>query len=229
MIKPWRVKNWVIPEVTPEFVMRMEAVLDEYEKPYDPDYPVVNLDESPKQLIGETRSGFTDKHGVEHIDYEYQRNGVRDLYMIVEPKGGRRQVLVRQNHNQVTYAHIIAHISESMYPEAKQITIIEDNLSAHKLSALYQIYPAEKARKIIKRIRIVRTPAHGSWLNVAESELSVLTRQGLSNRIATEQLLKQQVNDWYKKRNDNCAQIQWTFTTKDARVKLKHLYPKFNH
>ena len=148
--------------------------------------------------------------------------------MIVEPKGGKREVLVKQNHNQITYARVIAHIAESMYPNAKQITIIEDNLSAHKLSALYNIYPPHRARQIIKRIRIVRTPAHGSWLNVAESELSVLTRQGLSNRIATEQQLQQEVNNWYETRNDKCTTIQWCFTTKDARIKLKHLYPKFN-
>jgi hypothetical protein len=206
----------------------MEAVLDEYEKPYDPDCPVVCLDESPKQLIGEARNGFTDRYGVEHVDYEYTRNGVRDLYMIVEPKGGKRQVLVKPNHNQVTYAQVIAHIAESMYPRAKQITVIEDNLSAHKLSALYQLYPPEKARQIIKRIQVVRTPAHGSWLNVAESELSVLTRQGLSKRVDNEDQLQQQVSDWYQTRNDKHTKIQWAFTTKDARIKLKHLYPKFN-
>lgn len=154
----------------------MEAVLDVYERPYNKDYPVVNLDESPKQLISEVRDKFIDSKGIIHENFKYTREGVADIYMIVEALGGRREVHVENDHSSKTYGKIIAHIAEQMYPAAKKITLIEDNLSAHKLSALYELYEPERARNIIKRIEVVRTPKHGSWLNIAECELSVLTR-----------------------------------------------------
>lgn len=216
----------MIPEASADFVCQMEQVLDVYQRPYDPDNPVVNLDESPRQLISEVREGFTDSHGVEYFDYEYAREGVVDLYMILEAKAGRREVLVKDNHNRFSYAEAIIHIAEEMYSEAKQITLVEDNLSAHKLSALYEVLPADRARSIVERIEVVRTPKHGSWLNVAELELNVLTRQGLPRRVATKEALRQQVAAWYEKRNDKAATVDWQFTTRDARIKLKRLYPK---
>lgn len=157
----------------------MENVLTVYERPNDLSHPVVNLDESPKQLIGQTRPTFTDSKGVIHEGYEYKRNGVVDMYMISEALAGRREALVKNNHKAVTYAEVIAHIAENMCPEAEKITIAEDNLSAHKLSALYEIFPAEKARTVINRLEIVRTPKHGSWLNIAENELSILIKHGI--------------------------------------------------
>ena len=216
----------MIPEASADFVCQMEKVLDVYARPYDPDHPVVNLDESPRQLISEVREGFTDRQGVEYFDYEYAREGVADLYMILEAKAGRREVLVKDNHNRFSYAEAIIHIADEMYPEAEKITLVEDNLSAHKLSALYEVLPPARARAIIERIEVVRTPKHGSWLNVAELELSVLTRQGLPRRVATKEALRQQVEAWYGQRNDKATRVDWQFTTRDARIKLKRLYPK---
>lgn len=205
----------------------MEAVLDVYERPYDPLFPVVNLDESPKQLISEVRKRFTDSHGVLHEDYEYSREGVADMYMIVEALAGRREVHIEDNHDRLIYAKIIAHIVENMYRDAIRITVIEDNLSAHKLSALYELFEAQRARNIIKKLEIVRTPKHGSWLNIAESELSVLIRQGLKKRTPDRKTLEADSKAWYEKRNNKNAKVNWQFRTKDARIKLKRLYPTF--
>lgn len=205
----------------------MEQVLDVYERPYDADYPVVNLDESPKQLIGQVYQPFIASDGTRYQDYEYVRNGTASLYMIVEALGAYREVLVRPNHNAQTYAEVIVHIAQDLYPNAKRITLIEDNLSAHKLSALYEIMPPQQARQIIRRIEVVRTPKHGSWLNIAECELSVLTRFGLKDRTATFEELEHDASAWYMQRNQAQSRVNWQFTTQDARIKLQHLYPQF--
>lgn len=205
----------------------MEAVLDVYERPYDPFYPVVNLDESPKQLISEVRQSFVDSQGVIHQDYEYSREGVAQMYMIIEALAGRREVHIEDDHSSQTYAKIIAHIAEQMYPHAKRITIVEDNLSAHKLAALYEIFEPQRARSIIKRIQIVRTPKHGSWLNIAESELSILIRHGLKKRTPDKKMLERDAKAWYQRRNEKEKKVNWRFRTKDARIKLKRLYPIF--
>lgn len=215
----------MIPEVGPDFVYRMEEVLDVYEQPYDANHPVVCLDESPKQLIGELRESFTDEHGVEHVDYEYTREGTADLYMVVEPLAGRREVLVKDQHTRLDWAQVVAHVVEQMYPTAKKITLVQDNLSAHKTSAFYELFEPERARAIVKKLDCVFTPKHGSWLNIAEIELSVLTRQGLKPRVANKKELEQQVRAWYETRNGKRSQVDWQFTTKKARTKLKRLYP----
>lgn len=207
----------------------MEQVLDVYERPYNPLYPVVNLDESPKQLISETRKKFMDSKGVVHQDYEYKREGVVDMYMIVEALAGRREVHIKENHSGLTYAKIIAYIVEQMYSDAIKVTIVEDNLSAHKLACLYELYDPQRARNIIKKLEVVRTPKHGSWLNIAESELSVLIRQGIKKRTPNKQELETQVKAWYQKRNDKLSKVNWQFRTKDARLKLKNLYPSFQN
>jgi len=205
----------------------MEQVLDVYERPYDPLYPVVNLDESPKQLISETRKKFMDSQGVIYEDYEYKREGVADMYMIVEALAGRREVHIEDDHSGLTYAKIIAHIVEQMYKDAIKVTIVEDNLSAHKLACLYELYEPQRARNIIKKLEIIRTPKHGSWLNIAESELSVLIRQGIKKRTPSKVALEKDVKAWYERRNEKQSKVNWQFRTKDARVKLKNLYPSF--
>jgi len=210
-----------------DFVHRMESVLDVYQRPYDKTHPVLCLDESPKQIISATKKSYMGKDGVQYEDYEYKRKGVKSMYMVVEPLGEYREVHIEDDHKSKTYASIIKSLAETTYKEAKKITIVEDNLSAHKLSALYEIMPPQKAREIIKRIEIVRTPKHASWLNIAECELSVLTRCGLKSRIEDANELCQQVQDWCSYRNKKQKGVDWQFTTKDARIKLKKLYPTY--
>ncbi len=176
----------------------MEAVLDVYKRPYDAAHPVVNLDESPFQLVSESRQGFTNHQGVAHLDYEYKREGVVDLSMICEPLAGQRHVLVKPSHDRLCWAETVAFIAEQLHPLAQKITIVQDNLSAHQPSALYELFPAQQARKMLKRIEFVHTPKHGSWLNVAEPgagaiELSVLKRVGLAKPIADRLTLQQQL------------------------------------
>ena len=203
----------------------MEGVLDVYSRAYDPRFPVVNLDETTKQLLSEMRQTFTDSKGIVYQDYQYCREGVADIYMIVEALGGRREVLIENDHTSHTYAKVVAHIVEQMYPDAEKITLIEDNLSAHKLSALYEIFEPQRARSIIEKLEVVRTPKHGSWLNIAECELSVLTRQALKERIPDQKTLEEIVKAWYQKRNEKQKKVDWQFKNKDARIKLKRLYP----
>ena len=198
--------------------------MDVYARAYDPRFPVVNLDETTKQLLSEQRQIFTDSKGVVYQDYQYCREGVADIYMIVEALGGRREVLIENDHTSHTYAKVVAHIVEQMYPDAEKITLIEDNLSAHKLSALYEIFEPQRARSIIEKLEVVRTPKHGSWLNIAECELSVLTRQALKERIPDQKTLEEIVKVWYQKRNEKQKKVDWQFKNKDARIKLKRLY-----
>lgn len=203
----------------------MEAVLDIYARPYDPARPVVCLDEARKQLVSEKREPFTGADGVLYVDYEYKREGVASLYMVCEPLGGWREVLVKENQDRLTWARVVARLVEEVYPEAERITLVQDNLSAHTTSALYEVFAPERARSILRRLEIVPTPVHGSWLNIAEVELSVLSRQGLSHRIATPAQLEREVRSWYGSRNGKQRGVDWQFTTADARVKLKRLYP----
>ena len=203
----------------------MEQVLDVYARPYDPLRPVVCLDETRKQLISEVRQGFTDTQGVVHVDYEYKREGTRTLYMLSEPLSGYRKVLVKENQDRLTWARVVAHLVEDLYSAAESITLVQDNLSAHTVSALYEIFAPERARRIVGKLELVFTPVHGSWLNMAEIELSVLVRQGLSRRIATALELERTVAAWYQARNGKQRGVDWQFTTTDARVKLKRLYP----
>jgi hypothetical protein len=203
----------------------MEEVLDVYARRYNPNNPVVCFDESPKQLISECRTPFIDSKGIKYTDYEYKREGTVDLYMIAEPLGGRREVVVKDKHTRLDWAAVIAYIAEQMYPSAEKITLVQDNLSAHKKSALYEIFTPERARVIIERIEFVNTPKHGSWLNIAECELSVLTRQALNGRTSSKDEMIKKVANWYEARNKNISKVDWQFTTKNARVKLKRLYP----
>lgn len=215
----------MIPTVDVDFVCAMEAVLDVYERPYDKDHPVVGLDESPQQIISQVRTGFTDSKGVEYEDYEYKREGVADIYAVCEPLTGQRKIFVKDNHNRLSWAQVICVVAREMFPEAEKITIVEDNLAAHKPSALYEILPAEQAREILRRLEFVPTPKHGSWLNVAEIELNLLKRNGLAKRVGSREELEKQATEYETARNKKEVKINWQFTSKDARIKLKRLYP----
>jgi hypothetical protein len=215
----------VIPEATAEFVCAMEEVLDVYEQPYDEQHPVVCLDESPHQLISETRDSFVDSKGVEHVDYEYRRAGVADLFMITEPKAGKRCVQIKDSHDSHQWAQVIAFIVEELYASATQITLVQDNLTAHRKAALYEVFEPERARNILRRLHFTFTPKHGSWLNIAEIELSVLNRVALKQRIGTKQQLQKQIDEYLNEKNKATTPINWQFTTKKARTKLNKLYP----
>ncbi|MGE0082851.1 MAG: IS630 family transposase [Desulfococcaceae bacterium] len=218
-------KSWIIPETGADFVCAMEDILEVYERPYNEKNPVICFDESPRQLIGEKREPYVDGQGVEHIDYEYIRNGTADLFMICEPLGGRREVFVKDRHTRLEWAEVIRYMAEDMYPDTEKLTLIQDNLSAHKRSVLYEIMEPGRARGILNRIEFVFTPKHGSWLNIAEIELSVLTRQALKRRVGNKDELEQRITEWYEERNRNLKTVDWQFRTKDARIKLKRLYP----
>ncbi len=224
-MKPWQVKSWIIPEAGADFVCATEDILEVCERPYNENNPIICFDESPRQLIGEKREPYIDEQGVEHIDYEYTRNGTADLFMISEPLGGRREVLVKEQHTRLEWAETIRYIAEDMYPDAEKLTLIQDNLSSHKRSALYEIMEPERARTILNRIEFVFTPKHGSWLNIAEIELSVLIRQGLKRRVENKEELKRRITEWYEERNRNESKADWQFKTKDAGIKLRRLYP----
>jgi transposase len=203
----------------------MEDVLEVYALPYDEEHPVVCFDESPKQLVKELRAPYMDDQGVKYEDSEYERAGAAEIFMIVEPLGGRREVFVEDDHTGITWAEKMVYIVEQMYPNAEKVTIVMDNLSSHKKSNLYKILEPAKARAILKKINFVYTPKHGSWLNIAECELSVLSRQAVDRRFADKEELKTQVEQWAKDRNKAQKGVDWQFKTEDARVKLKRLYP----
>ncbi len=202
----------------------MEEVLEVYQRPYDPLHPVVCLDEARRQLVSETRHSFT-QDGVVHIDYEYRREGVVEVFMVCEPLGGQRQVEVTESHTSHEWAKVVGKIVEEWWADADRITLLQANLSAHRKAALYEVFTPERARSILRKIDFIFTPKHGSWLNVAEIELSILSRQGLTQRVASQAEFAQQVQDWVTRRNDKSSVVDWHFTTEDARIKLKRLYP----
>ena len=216
----------MISEASAEFVCAMEEVLDVYERPYDPDAPVVCLDESPYQLISETRPGFIDSQGVKHVDYEYKREGVAEIYMVAEPKAGKRFIELADSHDSHHWARVVAQIAEKLYGEAERITLVQDNLSAHRKAALYEVFDAGRARSILRRIEFVYTPRHGSWLNMAEIELSVLKRVALKQRMESRAKLQKQIRAYLREKNSVPKAVNWQFKTKNARIKLKKLYPK---
>jgi hypothetical protein len=206
----------------------MEDVLDLYETPYDPARPVVCFDESPKQLIGEVREPMPPQPGTPaRQDTEYQRNGVRDLMMICEPKRGWREVLVMERRTKVEFALCMRHIVQS-YPDAEVIRVVLDNLNTHKAASFYEAFPAEEARAIARKIEFHYTPKHGSWLNIAEIELAVLSNMCLSQRIADEETLRREVETNVRERNAKAAPVKWRFTTQDARRKLARMYPRLS-
>jgi hypothetical protein len=204
----------------------MEDVLEVYQRPHDPSHPVVCLDETSKQLISEIRVPIPAKPGrpARH-DYEYARNGTANLFMLFAPLEGWRNVTVTDHHAAVDYAHLLKDLSDSHFPGASKIVLVQDNLSTHKPASLYEAFPAPEARRLVERFQWHYTPKHGSWLNMAESELSVLSRQCLDQRIPDKQTLTREVAAWQARRNKHNTKADWQFTAADARVKLKHLYP----
>jgi hypothetical protein len=203
----------------------MELVLDVYKTPYNKHFPVVCMDESPKQLIKQTRIPIPRKPGSEtKEDYEYARNGVAQIFMANEPLKGKRFVKVLQTKTKRHWAQFIKEISDK-YPKAKKIRLVMDNLNTHKPAALYETFPPEEAKRLWDRFEFIYTPKHGSWLNMAEIELNVLMGQCLKRRIEDMSTIRDEVEAWQQNRNNKKASINWQFNTVDARVKLKRLYP----
>ena len=206
----------------------MEDVLEVYKRPYDPQRPVVCLDETSKQLVGETRVPLPAAPGQpRRIDYEYERRGTANLFMVFEPLAGKRRVHVTERRTAIDFAHVIRKLVDEDYAVADQIVLVLDNLNIHKLASLYEAFEPTEARRLFERLEIHYTPKHGSWLNMAETELSVLATQCLNRRIDNSKLLAREVRAWEQARNRNKCRIDWRFTTKDARIKLKRLYPSF--
>jgi DDE superfamily endonuclease len=204
----------------------MEDVLEVYQRPHDADYPLVCVDETSKQLISETRVPVKAKSGrPARQDYEYKRNGTANIFMMFAPLEGWRHVDVTDRHTAVDYAHILKDLSDRHFPKAKKITLMQDNLNTHKPASLYEAFPPAEARRLVERFEWHYTPKHGSWLNMAESELSVLSGQCLDQRIPDKQILTEEVAAWQRSRNKKHTKADWHFTTADARVKLKRLYP----
>jgi len=205
----------------------MEDVLEVYAREYNPEFPVVCMDESSIQLIGEVQLPISAAPGHPRlVDEEYVRNGVASIFLEVEPLGSKRQVDITEQRTRIDWAYFIRDMLEERYPNAKKVVLVLDNLNTHGLPSLYAAFPPETARKLAERLEIHYTPKHGSWLNIAEIELSVLKRQCLSDRIPEISKLRSEVTAWNTDRNSRQTKVDWHFTTEDARIKLKRLYPK---
>jgi len=207
----------------------MEDVLAVYKRPYDPTRPMVCLDETSKQLIGEVARPARAAPGqVARYDYEYVRNGVANLFMISEPLAGRRAVKVTDRRTKKDYAECLREISDEFYPEAEKIVLVQDNLNTHSPASLYETFAPEEAKRLADRFEVHYTPKHGSWLDMAETELGILGRQCLSRRIDNIGDLRQEVKAWEVARNSAGTKVNWQFTTADARMKLTKLYPSLD-
>lgn len=203
----------------------MERVLDVYKQPYDKDYPVICMDESPKQLIEEVASTPISPGQEARVDYEYIRHGMINIFIANEPLKGNRLVEVTEFKTKKDWARFVKRISDEMCPEAKKIKLVMDNFKTHDASAFYEMFQPEEAKRLMDRFEFVFTPKHGSWLNMAEMELHVLNGQCLNRRIDSMEKIITEVNAWQDYRNNKNSKINWQFTTKDARIKLKRLYP----
>ena len=218
----------IAPEANASFVANMEDVLEVYQRPHDPRRPLVCLDETSKQMIVETRMPVAAAPGRKaRHDYEYQRNGVANLFMLFAPLEGWRCVSVTDRHAAADYAEVLKDLSDVHFPGAAKIVLVQDNLSTHTPASLYAAFPAAQARRLAERFEWHYTPKHGSWLDMAESELGVLASQCLDRRMPDKQTLIDEVAAWQDNRNKHHAKADWQFTTADARIKLKRLYPQF--
>jgi len=221
------VVSWIIPpKQNSQFVAQMEQVLDIYKRPYNADFPVVCMDESPKQLIKETRVPIAMKPGSDaRIDFEYERCGVANIFIATEPLKGKRFVEVTKQRTKLDWAMFIKRIADEWFKKEKKIILIMDNLATHKASSLYEAFEPAEAKRIWDRFEFIYTPKHGSWLNMAEIELNVLNGQCLKRRMDNIKILKEEVEAWQMNRNNKKSEINWQFKTADARIKLKRLYP----
>lgn len=208
----------------------MERILDVYQREYDPENPVVCVDESNKQHLMEVVKSLPTREGsVSKYDSEYVRGGVSNMFMFFEPLGGKRHVEVTDQRTAVDFAEAMKILVDKLYPDAAQITVVLDNLNTHTKTSLYKAFPAPEAKRIADRLVLEYTPKHGSWLNMAESEFSVLSRQCLSRRIPDQESLRREIQEWEKERNQRAVVTDWQFKVEDARIKLKSLYPKFKY
>lgn len=226
-LKPWIKKQWCIPKpADADFVFHMEDVLEVYTRPYNPLRPQVCMDEANTQLLADTREALPMEPGKpEREDYEYERNGVCNVFLACEPLAGKRFIMVAAQRTKQEWAQFIRQLAEVHYPHAEKIVLVMDNLNTHTLAALYEVFPVAEARRLCRRFEVHYTPKHGSWLNMAEIELSILGRQCLSQRLASLDIAQQQIAAWTTRRNQQQSTIDWRFTAEDASIKLKHLYP----
>jgi hypothetical protein len=226
-LKPWLRKEWCIPpEQNGEFVCHMEDILEVYRRPLNPKRPLVCMDEMPYQLVSETRVPPPLRRSqAQRYDYEYKREGVANLFMVFAPLLGQRWVRVTQRRTRKDWAYLIRDLVDICFPDAERLVLVMDNLNTHVGGALYEAFPPAEARRLLNKLEIHYTPKHGSWLNMAEIELSVLSRQCLDRRIGTLRLLERNVAAWTQARNACATTVDWQFTTADARIKLKRLYP----
>jgi hypothetical protein len=225
-----KIQYWVIPpKASSEFVANMEEVLDVYSRPHDAAFPVVCMDEQPVQLLKETRIPIpASKAHARRVDYEYERAGTACIFMFAEPLSGWRHVRVRPQRTKVDWALEVDDLLRTCFGSAQHVTLVCDNLNTHTKGAFYEVFTPEKARSILKRLSFCYTPKHGSWLNIAENELSSLTRQCLSRRrIPSLKMLREETAAWATSCNRKQRGVDWQFTIGDARKKLKSLYPKF--
>jgi DDE superfamily endonuclease len=220
-------EQWVLPpESNGGFVAAMEDVLDVYKRPYDAQQPVVCLDEASKQLVAEVNAPLPPEPGQpERVDYEYERRGTANVFMVFEPLAGQRRVEVTARRTAVDFANVVRRLVDVDYAQADRVILVMDNLNTHGPGSLYEAFEPAEARRILGRWEIHHTPKHASWLNRAETELSVLGRQCLDRRIADQETLAKEVSTWEKERNERSVKVDWQFTTADARIKLKRLYP----
>ncbi len=226
-LKPWQSKAWCVgPGGDGNYVYRMEDVLDVYMQPYDPNRPQVCLDEGSVQFLSEKREALPMEPGkVRKIDYEYEREGYCSIFLACEPLKGKTITQVTERRTKKDFAHFLRHVVDDSYPHAEQIVLVMDNLNTHQLGTLYEVFPPEEARRLCKKLDIHYTPLHGSWLNMAEIELSVLGRQALHGRLKDMNSVQERVSAWQAQRDAHPVTINWRFTTQDARIKLKRLYP----
>ena len=226
-LHPHRSEYWCLPsKADADFVAHMEDVLDVYERPYDPSRPVVCMDEKPYQLLGEARQSWAMRPGDDKkVDSEYVRNGTCSIFAFVEPLGGRHHACALRHRTATDWALQIKYLVDVMYPDVEKITLVMDNLNTHAPSSLYKAFAPHEANRIWKRLEVHYTPKHGSWLDIAEIELNVLTRQCLNRRIATLAELQSEMEAWEKERNELKSKVDWQFRTADARTKLVSLYP----
>ena len=228
-LKPWREKMWCVPKIDGEYVARMEDVLDLYAEPPDPARPVVCLDESPVQLIGEVREPIAAAPGqIERVDYEYRRNGTLNLFVAVDANRPWRKVSVTERRTAQDYAERLRELVDVDFPDAACIRVVQDNLSTHTPGALYETFPAPEAHRIRERLEFHYTPKHASWLNMVEIEIGVLKGQCLDRRIDHPEALAREIAAWQRRRNAAGARVTWMFTTEKARAKMGRAYPKPN-